>query len=490
MSHVPTFGSLDEIYDKTTLGKQGVRYNQLIEKFTELYGRQPEFIARSPGRVNLIGEHIDYCGFGVLPMAIERDVAIAVACTDETTEVQIANMNPKYHARKFNYEGKDGIVTIDSTVLEWSNYFKCGYKGMLERAENIDRPKGLFLLVDGTVPPGSGLSSSAAFVCASALAVITANKLPMSKQELTEVAIVAERNVGVNSGGMDQSASVFAQKGFALHVEFVPKLNCTPVPLPKTKPEMVFVIANTLVTADKFTTASRNYNLRVVETAIGALIMAKKLGIQDNVANYKEVMDKHFKGQNVDERSQLRAMLKLVDEIFSNRKGYELEELAVLSGTTQDDLVKRYMTRFPIETDIYRLHQRATHVFGEALRVVEFDAVCNSPPSDSEQVMRELADLMNASQKSCRDLFNCSCPEIDEMVQLALSHGALGSRLSGAGWGGATVSLVPSNKVENFISAIKQTYYKSHFPKLSEEELDDAILASQPCSGSSIFVGF
>jgi galactokinase len=61
-------------------------------------------------------------------MAVDRDVVMAVACTDEDTKVRVANINSKYPAREFDYEGVDKIVTIDSSSLEWSNYFKCGYK--------------------------------------------------------------------------------------------------------------------------------------------------------------------------------------------------------------------------------------------------------------------------------------------------------------------------------------------------------------------------
>lgn len=100
-----------------------------MAEFEKIHGRKPNFVVRSPGRVNLIGEHIDYCGFGVLPMAIERDVIIVGATTDEDTKVRVANTNAKkYPAREFDYEGKEKIVTIDSSELEWSNYFKCGYK--------------------------------------------------------------------------------------------------------------------------------------------------------------------------------------------------------------------------------------------------------------------------------------------------------------------------------------------------------------------------
>ena len=82
------------------------------------------------------------------------------------------------------------------------------------------------ILADGTVPSGGGLSSSAAFVCASSLAVMRANGAThIDKKSLTEIAIVSERAVGVNSGGMDQSASVFPLQGSALYVSFVPELS-------------------------------------------------------------------------------------------------------------------------------------------------------------------------------------------------------------------------------------------------------------------------
>lgn len=68
---------------------------------------------------------------------------------------------------------------------------------------------------------------------------------------------------------------------------------------------------------------------------------------------------------------------------------------------------------------------------------------------------------MNESQTSCRDLYECSCPEIDEITDLARKNGAYGSRLTGAGWGGCTISLVHANKTESFIKAMIEQYYNT-----------------------------
>ncbi|KAG1152922.1 hypothetical protein G6F37_000934 [Rhizopus arrhizus] len=492
MSSVPSFKTLDSIYDPNAVPKQSKRYKHLVEEFERVHGRKPEFIVRSPGRVNLIGEHIDYCGFGVLPMAIERDVVIAGAVTEEDTKVRIANVNDKkYPAREFDYEGKEKVITIDSTKLEWSNYFKCGYKGMLEKFQ-LDKPKGLYLLVDGTVPAGGGLSSSAAFVCASALAVVTANKLSISKTELTEIAIVAERNVGVNSGGMDQSASVLSEKDFALHVEFVPRLTTSSIPLPKTSPNLAFIIANTLVTADKFVTAPRNYNLRVVETRMAASFLAKALGLPE-AETLKEVYDLYFKEpSSLTEKEKFSVLLTKALELFpqdsTNGNGYTLEEVSKILGLTLEQVQEKYMSRFRVETDYYRLVHRTKHVLTEASRVTEFGAICKE--SHDETTLKALGDLMNASQKSCSEDFMCSCPEIEEVCEIARKNGSLGSRLSGAGWGGSTVHLTTEDNVPHLILALKNEFYRKVYPNLSEEELEAAIIATKPCSGAAVFTGF
>jgi len=89
---------------------------------------------------------------------------------------------------------------------------------------------------------------------------------------------------------------------------------------------------------------------------------------------------------------------------------------------------------------------------------------------------------MNGSHQSCSDLFDCSCPELDELTALARASGAYGSRLTGAGWGGCTVSLVSESKVEEFKNQLKEGYPK--YRGLTEEELDEVVFATKPSSGA------
>jgi galactokinase len=222
------------------------RYEILSLKFIALYGDKPDFFARSPGRVNLMGEHIDYSGFSVLPMAIENDTIIAVKVREsKTLAVKLNNIQPLYSPVKFNHQENENIC-IDHTRHEWSNYFKCGYKGVLEELRPT-KWRSMDVLVDGNVPAGSGLSSSSSLVCCSALATLNAYQGFMTKDRVTEIAIKSEGYAGVLVGGMDQSISILARRGCALLIDFVPKLDATFVDFPQSDSSIVFVVANTLV---------------------------------------------------------------------------------------------------------------------------------------------------------------------------------------------------------------------------------------------------
>ncbi|KAG6014357.1 hypothetical protein E4U54_005435 [Claviceps lovelessii] len=208
---VPVAKSLSDIYPDAALAAEGPRWNKLLATFQKVYGHQASFIARSPGRVNIIGEHIDYSLYSVLPMAITADAVMAVAATPtaegaSTFKVKISNMeDSKFPAKEFDF-ALDGDLEIDATRFEWTNYFKSGLRGALEllrkKHGEAFRPCHMEIMVHGTVPVGGGLSSSAAVVSTSALAVMYANgENVVDKKELTELAIVSERAVGVNSGG-------------------------------------------------------------------------------------------------------------------------------------------------------------------------------------------------------------------------------------------------------------------------------------------------
>ncbi|KAG8145045.1 putative N-acetylgalactosamine kinase protein [Naja naja] len=132
------------------------RLLKLKNMFISKFKTTPKFYVRAPGRVNLIGEHIDYCGYAVLPMAIDQDILIAAEPLNSPI-LHLANTDSSYS--DFSTDAND--IQIKQTKPLWHNYFLCGFKGIQDRF-NLRKLNGINCLVEGTIPPSSGLSSSSA----------------------------------------------------------------------------------------------------------------------------------------------------------------------------------------------------------------------------------------------------------------------------------------------------------------------------------------
>ena len=503
---VPTVKEIAEIYPEDALASQRKRFEDLRHGFSSAYpGHTPDFIARSPGRVNLIGEHIDYSLYDVLPMAIVADVIIAVHVSQnepgaQEAKVQIANLNSgKYKPGEFTVSA-DGNVEIDPSTLQWTNYFKAGFRGALGLLRKQDpkmKPCGMQVLVHGSVPAGGGLSSSAAFVCASALATLRANGLKkVSKKDLVELAIVSERAVGVNSGGMDQAASVFSLRGDATSIAFSPDLHAAAVPFPKLDPPITFMIAQSFVAADKHVAAPEQYNLRVVECTLAAEVLAAKLGLKlkpdsgplgSSLKGFQLAYYNSQKGgEETDPEEQIRTMITISQENL-DPNGYTRANMASIMDMSVSALEERFMTKFPVRGERFYLRQRAHHVFTEALRVQAFKKLLQSPPADANtSLLPKLGAILNESHASSRDVYVHSCPEIDDMCKISLEAGSYGGRVTGAGWGGCSVHLVPKGKVDNVRAAWEEKYYRKREPDITKEKLIEAVVVSQPGNGAML----
>ncbi|EGZ21709.1 hypothetical protein PHYSODRAFT_492612 [Phytophthora sojae] len=272
------------------------RLLQVITEFSARYGRQPTGVARAPGRVNLIGEHVDYEGYAVLPMAIEQSVYVAfstVAKKDKSgggvKTLSVANAKPQYKAVTLSLEAKeqDNMQKLEQEGATWAKYVLCGVLGVQDAySELFNGEEGdIQMLVDGDIPAGCGLSSSSALVVAAALATNSALSTPgrdlLRRSELAELCRRAEHRVGTMGGGMDQAVSCLAQRGVALHLDFssVPTRS-NPVAVPNDAAGVTFVVANSLVVAEKAVDAATRYNKRVVECALAAKMIGKKAGIE------------------------------------------------------------------------------------------------------------------------------------------------------------------------------------------------------------------
>lgn len=178
--------------------------SQIEKKFLETFGAEPDLVAAAPGRVNLIGEHIDYSDGFVLPFAIKDRTLVAARKRNDST-VRIASA-----------QRRNKIVTVDISAV------KPGLKGEWERYAlgvlwALGVKEGVDLLIDGHVPLGAGLSSSAALECSVATALNHLFDLGFNLEELARLTQKAENQyVGVPCGIMDQSVSLMATQGSAL----------------------------------------------------------------------------------------------------------------------------------------------------------------------------------------------------------------------------------------------------------------------------------
>jgi N-acetylgalactosamine kinase len=410
----------------------------LVERARSVVGQQPSFVVRAPGRVNLLGEHTDYNMLPVLPMAIERCVLIAGAARDDRT-VRLHNTGT-FSERSFE------ITSHIPKFVEgdWGNYAKAAAQGLVDYSGIVLR-HGADLLVDGDIPAGAGLSSSSALVVACALALLAANDDDIPFETLAEILPKAERYVGTLSGGMDQAVSLLAQAGHALRIDFAP-LRCRPVPLPARH---AIVVCHSLVQAEKSGLAKHAYNQRVIECRLACRVLEKMLAgrldarlmaLGDLVSIFPS-----------------RPLPRFVDDLAARvpDEPLDLGAIAGFAGVSEDDL--RRDCEIPREQEgRFTLVARARHVLTEADRVERAEAAL------LEGDAAAFGDLMDASHRSCRDDYEISCPELETLVDLAKNAGALGARLTGAGFGGCTVNLIAHDRVGEFIDAVDAQFYGPH----------------------------
>ena len=165
---------------------------------------------------------IDYCGYGVLPMAIQPSIKALVGSIPERTLKLVNVKADKYQSVNVDL---DKEIVISDDAPHWWNYFLCGLKGVVEQYDPaFVWPTGMVCLVDGTIPPASGLSSSSAVVITGALASLTITKKLESFDRFALAALCAEseKYIGTQGGGMDQAIELLAVKGCAQSIEFNP----------------------------------------------------------------------------------------------------------------------------------------------------------------------------------------------------------------------------------------------------------------------------
>src|SRR5205809_1986435 len=231
----------------------------------------PARVVRAPGRVNLIGEHIDYCGLPVLPMALGRSVRLAFHPRADR-ETRLVNRDPRFAPSAFTVHES----VPPAPAGDWSNYPRAAVGAVARRFPDL---RGVDALVESDLPIAAGLSSSSALVVAMALAILHANSVSVASLELMELLGKGERYVGTAGGGMDQAIILGAQAGYASRIDFHP-LRLTPTAVPA---DWQFIVAWSLVHAEKSGGARQAYNERTQQCEEARRLVATRLGQPEDI---------------------------------------------------------------------------------------------------------------------------------------------------------------------------------------------------------------
>jgi len=356
-------------------------------KFKEIFGNFNRLVfTRAPGRVNLIGEHTDYNEGFVFPVALDLEIVMA----SRPREDRMVSLYSLDYSQEVSFYLDN--IKYESQV-RWSNYPR-GVAYFLEKAGHHLR--GMEAVLQGNIPVGAGLSSSAALEMVTAITFQIHSRFEISPLEMIKLCQKAENEfVGVNCGIMDQFISRLGRKNHALLID-CRQLEHRPVPVSS---EVVKIV--------------------ICDTGV-------KRGLVDSEYNTR--------------RRECEEGVK----IFQNY----LPGVKALRDVTINDFY-RYEDRLPS-----RVARRCRHVISENERVL------TSVDALEKGDLETFGELLNQSHRSLRDDYEVSCRELDLMVDIAQQvEGVLGSRMTGAGFGGCTVNLVRPKILNDFERAIRENYF-------------------------------
>ena len=369
--------------------------------FEETFGYQPQDVWSAPGRVNVIGEHVDYNGGPCLPIALPHRAFIAYSPREDRL-LRLVSPQTREAVDELDLD-RIAPRGCEGEVSGWAAYLS-GVAWALEKS-GYGPLHGFDAALYSCVPRGGGLSSSAALECAMAVAIDEAEGLGLAgsvsqpndagRAILVECARMAENQIaGANTGGLDQTASLRCLSGHALALD-CRDMSVEHIPFDLESQGLALLVIDTRAA---HSLADGQYGQRRADCEEAA----RQLGVDQLV----DVEDLEAATQALSEERLIKRMRHVVSEIARTRALIEL------------------LKEGPLE--------------GDRLKVV--------------------GALMNDSHDSLRDDYEVSCLELDVAVEAARAAGAYGARMTGGGFGGSAIALVDRERLEETAQAVAQAY--------------------------------
>lgn len=355
----------------------------LRSTFKRLFNAEP-ILVRSPGRINIIGEHTDYNGGFVMPAAIDKAIYVAISKREDD----------EIHLFSESYQQFDisSIKNLQKSENSWANYILGVADQLKERGYALG---GFNFYIDGDVPLGAGLSSSAAVECATGFALDQLFSLEVPKLDIALVAQKAEQTfAGVNCGIMDQFASVFGQKDQAIMLD-CRSMQHSYIPLKLDGYKLLLLNTNV-----KHALADSAYNKRRAQCEQGVA------WIKEHYPNVNTLRDVTLE--------MLEAHVKPKDEEVFTKCSFVVKEIGRLL-TAAEQLVNG------------NLHG--------------------------------LGHLMFETHEGLSKDYEVSCKELDFLVaEVKPLDEVLGARMMGGGFGGCTINIVKEEKIADLIEELSSKY--------------------------------
>ena len=476
-------GAMRETF-ATLYGEDGVaaaesRYARLLRGFVENYGDRKAVIARAPGRVNLMGRHIDHRGGGVNVMAMDRDTVVVAAPRDDDT-VSVANLNPAYPFGSFSIGAEMAassapkadttaswleylaapqvVAMLGRTRGNWANYVK---SAVLRFQFAYDLPlSGMDIFADGNIPPAAGLSSSSSIVVAVAEAVVALNGLNIAPRRFVDLCGEGEWFVGSRGGSGDHAAMKCSARGRITHLGFKPFEIGASAPFDD---KYAVLVVDSLEKAKKSEGGKDRFNACVASYEFAFMLVRKYFPDRDlrefrDLAAIRPHADIYRILRRLPEkatRDELRALLPdsgaRLDEIFATHAdpgAYALRGVA-LFGISECARSARFMEA--LEAGDYGLvgaMMKRSHDGDRAAGLSVTDAFLNERAAQNADVALECG------------AYGCSTPRIDALCDLLdATPGVVGSEIVGAGLGGSVIAIVEKARAEEVLEVVSRGYY-------------------------------
>lgn len=511
---------LESIYaqDRAVLDERLNTFLKVAGEFRLCFGEDKEVgFVRAPGRLNTLGMHVDHRGGFVNPIALSKEIVLCYAKRSDD-RIQVRNLDRAYGWRRFNITAelpsprtttvKDWLGWTgeqadkrkgDGISQDWINKLKA-IPVHLQTIYSDKHLSGFDGVMESTIPARLGLSSSSAIVVATMEAMIDINDISITDDQFTNYCGISEWFVGTRGGSGDHAAIKFGRSGMITHMKTLPRLEIKSyLPFPEGYRMIIF---DSGIEADKTGISRQKFNEKTATYEIGEIYIRGYVKTHHGSIFQRIAAARDYLG--VEEK---KFYLADVVECLSRSEIYEL--LQSLPGNIdRQELLKK----FPQDKNLLE-EQFATHLEPEGGYRLRSVVTYGLAESERSRMLEEVASksrielfgqLMNLSHDGDRVLFqsperkkkkgaldtkqdlylqpggyDCSIPEIDEMVDLALKAGARGARISGAGLGGSIMVLVKTEKVNCVVETLRTQYYQ---PRRRKENF----ITAYPVQGAGI----